>query len=147
MANVNYKPAGYHTVTPYLTVMEPERLIEFLTQAFDGQATEALKDADGRIQHAEVRIGDSMLMIGGAREAAAVKPAVFYLYVPDTDALYQRALAAGGISLMEPADQFYGDRNAGVQDPLGNTWWIATHKEEMSAEELQRRSDARYSQS
>ncbi len=88
-----------------------------------------------------------MLMIGGAREAAAVKPAVFYLYVPDTDALYQRALAAGGISLMEPADQFYGDRNAGVQDPLGNTWWIATHKEEMSSEELQRRSDARYSQS
>jgi uncharacterized glyoxalase superfamily protein PhnB len=70
-------------------------------------------------------------------------PTGFYLYVPDTDAAYAAAMAAGGLSTLEPADQFYGDRNAGVQDPWGNNWWIATHIEDVSPEEVQKRMAGR----
>jgi PhnB protein len=95
---------------------------------------------DGTVGHAEVRIGGSPVMMGEARGPWPAMPCAIYLYVNDTDAVYRRALAAGATSLMEPADQFYGDRNAGVKDPCGNFWWIATHKEDVSPEELQARA-------
>jgi len=96
--------------------------------------------ADGSIGHAEVRIGDSVIMLSDARDQWKPLQSAVYLYVPDTDVVYRRALEAGATSVMEPADQFYGDRNAGVQDPAGNFWWIGTHQEDVSREELERRA-------
>jgi uncharacterized glyoxalase superfamily protein PhnB len=135
-------PEGYHTVTPYLTVQGAETLLEFLQRAFDAVEQERVARADGTIGHAEVRVGDSMVMLAEARGEWKPMPSALYLYVKDTDATYRRALEAGACSLMEPADQFYGDRNAGVRDPVGNIWWIATHKEDISPEELTRRATA-----
>ena len=125
-------PDGYHTVTPYLVVRDAPRLIEFLQQAFG--ATELMRSLrpDGGVMHAEVSIGDSRVMIGETSGAWPPMPGCVHLYVVDTDALYHLALQAGATSLREPANQFYGDRMAGVQDPVGNQWWIATHVENVS---------------
>jgi PhnB protein len=95
---------------------------------------------DGSIMHAEVKIGDSMVMMGEASEKWKAMPCAIYLYVNDADAAYKRALKAGATSTMEPSDQFYGDRQSGVKDPSDNTWWIATHKEDVSSDELKKRA-------
>ncbi len=136
-------PKGYHTVTSYLVVADGEGLLVFLTNAFQAEVVSRTVRPDGTIANAEVRIGDSMLMVAQAKDPWKPMPSGFYLYVPDTDATYQAALAAGGISTLEPADQFYGDRNAGVQDVWGNNWWIATHLEDVDEVEIQRRMAAR----
>src|SRR5262250_2846370 len=99
-------PEGYHTVTPYLTVQGVPKLIEFLKQAFAAQEIERMAQPDGTIRHAEVRIGDSVVMMSEAGSEWAPRPSTIYLYVNDIDAVYARALQAGGNSLMEPADQF-----------------------------------------
>jgi PhnB protein len=135
-------PKGYHTVTPYLVVQGVPKLIDFLKQAFDAQEIMRMPRPDGTIMHAEVRVGDSAVMMGEARGEFKPMPGSLYLYVDDTDATYQRALQAGATSLMEPANQFYGDRHAGVADPVGNHWWIATHIEDVLPEELARRAEA-----
>jgi len=135
-------PDGYHTVTPYLVVEDCAKLIEFLKEAFDGKEQECMKRPDGRVLHAEVRIGDSVVMMGEAQGQFKPMPGSLYLYVKDTDATYKRALGAGGMTMMEPADQFYGDRNAGVMDPCGNLWWIATRQEDLSREEITKRAAA-----
>jgi uncharacterized glyoxalase superfamily protein PhnB len=136
-------PEGYHSVTPYLVVPGAAKLLDFLKQAFDAQELyRPMQRPDGTIMHAEVRIGDSVVMMGEPMDQSTPMPAQLYLYVHDADAVYRRALQAGATSLMEPADQFYGDRNAGVQDPVGNRWWIATHKEDVSPEEIVRRAAA-----
>ncbi len=135
-------PDGYHTVTPYLAVEGADKLLEFVKQAFDAVAHECMRRPDGTIHHAEVKIGDSPVMLAEASGPWKPRPSTLYLYVNDTDATYHRAIEAGATSLMEPADQFYGDRNAGVQDPVGNFWWIATHVEDVSPEEMQRRAEA-----
>ena len=135
-------PDGYHTVTPYLVVRDVPRLMEFLRQAFG--ATELIRAPrpDGSIMHAEVAIGDSRVMMGEPPASSPPMPGCVHLYVVDTDALYHLALQAGATSLREPTDQFYGDRMAGVQDPVGNQWWIATHTENVSPAELARRAAA-----
>ncbi|MBI3244900.1 MAG: VOC family protein [Deltaproteobacteria bacterium] len=133
-------PDGYHTITPYLTVQGAGKLIDFLKLAFDAQETERITAPSGTIAHAEVRIGDSIVMMSDAGGERAPMPSGLYLYVNDADAVYKSALRAGSTSIMEPADQFYGDRSAGVKDPVGNQWWIATHKEDVSPEELKRRA-------
>ena len=135
-------PEGYHTVTPYLTVQGVPKLIDFLKQAFAAQEIERLARPDGTIGHAEVRIGDSIVMMGDATPEFAPMPAMIHLYVNAGDAVYQRALQAGATSLREPADQFYGDRSAGVKDSCGNQWWIATHIEDVPPEELAKRAGA-----
>jgi uncharacterized glyoxalase superfamily protein PhnB len=136
-------PDGYHTVTPYLTVRGAPKVIEFLKQAFDAEFThEPTKRPDGSIMHAEVRIGDSRVMIGEENEMAKATTSSPYLYVPNVDSVYQRAVKAGGNSIMEPMDMFYGDRSGGVKDPSGNTWYIATHKEDVAPQELAKRADA-----
>ena len=135
-------PEGYHSVTPYLTVQGAATLLDFLKQAFAATELHRMTRPDGTVGHAEVRIGDSVVMLAEARDEWKPMPGAMYLYVHDTDAAYQRALQAGATSLMEPADQFYGDRNAGVKDPVGNHWWIATHKEDVSPEELAKREEA-----
>jgi uncharacterized glyoxalase superfamily protein PhnB len=118
--------ARYNTITPYLTVKRAEQLVEFVKEVFGGVETFRTTGSAGGL-HAEVTIGESKLMIGGYETVAEI-PTALHVYVPDADAVYQRALEAGATSLEEPVDQFYGDREAGVKDPTGNVWWIATHK-------------------
>ena len=140
--SVNPVPEGYHTITPYLYAEGATDLINFLERAFAAQETERMVRPDGSILHAEVRIGDSVLMLAEATGEVQPMPSALYLYVGDTDAAYHRAIEAGASSLMEPTDMFYGDRNAGVKDPFGNHWWIATRFEDVPVGELQTRADA-----
>jgi len=134
-------PDGYHSVTPYLVVQGVAKLIDFLKQAFDAKEIERMAGPDGSVMHGEVRIGDSVVMMGEAWGESKPIAAALYLYVNDTDVTYRRALQAGATPLREPADQFYGDRSGGVKDPAGNQWWIATRKEDLSPEELARRAE------
>lgn len=133
-------PRDYHTITPFLMVDGATRLIEFLRIAF--QATELMKflEPDGRVMHAQVKIGDSIVMMGDAKKGYPPMPVVLYLYVTDVDATYRAAMDAGAESVTEPMDQFWGDRVAGIKDPAGNTWWIASHVEDVDLEELTRRA-------
>jgi PhnB protein len=133
-------PDGYHTVTPYLTIDDPDAVMLFLKDAFGAQETYAMRDDNGKIRHAEAKIGDSMVMMGRAHDQWKSRPANFYIYVEDVDAVYKKAIAAGATSINEPETQFYGDRHGGVTDSQGNNWWIATHVEDVSSEELERRA-------
>lgn len=134
-------PDGYHTISPYLVVDGAEKIISFMKEAFGAQVVhEPTMRPDGKIMHAELRIGDSMIMIADSSERAKATSVTLYLYVPNVDAVYQKALKAGATSLMEPADQFYGDRSGGVTDPAGNRWFIGTHIEDVSPAELKKRA-------
>jgi PhnB protein len=144
--SAKHVPEGYHTVTPYLVVNNVAELIEFLKRTFGAEERELLSKPDGGIMHAEVMIGDSMVMMGEPADESEVIPALLYLYVDDCDAVYERALEAGATSLREPEDQFYGDRSAAVDDAFGNHWWLATHVEDVPAEEMQRRAVSREDQ-
>jgi uncharacterized glyoxalase superfamily protein PhnB len=137
---VNPIPEDCHTITPYLLVPDVGRLIEFLKKAFDAVERAKITRPNGSILHAQVRIGDSILMIGEPQSPWKPLPTMLYLYVPDVDATYKRAVAAGGVSAVEPVDMFYGDRSACVKDVADNSWWIATHKEELTTAEIQERA-------
>jgi PhnB protein len=123
----NYVPKGLNSVNPYLHPRRAEPLIGFMKRAFGAQEVAKYASPDGVIVHAQVRVGDSVIEMGEAHDKYGSMPAMFYLYVPDSDALYRRALAAGAKSLHEPTDQPYGDRNSAVTDDFGNTWYFATH--------------------
>ncbi|MGC2820405.1 MAG: VOC family protein [Candidatus Sulfotelmatobacter sp.] len=123
----SYVPKGLHSVNPYLHPLRAEPLIGFLKRAFAAQEVAKYASPDGVVHHAVIRIGDSVVEMGEAHGKYEPIPAMFYLYVPDCDALYRRALAAGAKSLHEPTDQPYGDRSAAVTDSFGNTWYVATH--------------------
>lgn len=129
-------------MNPYLIVKGADRLLDFLKEAFCAEETFRMAQPDGTIGHAEARIGDSMVMMGEAGGQWSPMTASLHLYVEDCDAVYRRAVQAGATSLREPADQFYGDRSAGVRDPFGNAWWIAPHVEDIPPEELKRRAAA-----
>jgi uncharacterized glyoxalase superfamily protein PhnB len=133
-------PDGYPAVTPYLMVPDAARFIEFLSTVFGARVTEQLKRPDGKIGHTEVRLGDSMIMLSEASEQRAATPVMLHFYVEDVDATFERAVRAGGTVVAQPSNQFYGDRSGGVKEPCGNTIWIATHVEDVPAEELQRRA-------
>lgn len=133
-------PKGYHTITPYLVVQGAAQFIDFLKQAFGAEEILRMAQPDGTIMHAEVKIGDSGVMLGEAGGENKPMPAMLHLYVEDMDGAYRRALQAGATSLREPADQFYGDRIGGVRDSFGNQWWLATHIEDVSADELAKRA-------
>ena len=135
-------PDGYHSVTPYIVCEGVGKVIDFIVKAFDAREIDRMARPDGKVMHAEVKIGDSTIMFGEPLEPAKARPGSVYMYVEDTDAVYKRAIEAGGKSVMEPADQFYGDRNAGVTDQSGNYWWIATHIEDVSKEEISKRAEA-----
>ena len=137
--NVKPIPEGFHAVTPYLVVNDVSKLIDFLQRAFGAEEIHRSLLPDGSIIHAEVKIGDSPVMMGQARDQWGPRPSTLYLYVQDVDALFRKAVEAGGKSLQEPKDQFYGDRSGGLEDPCGNQWWIATHIENVSHEESDRR--------
>lgn len=135
-------PDGYPVITPYLTVKNGAALVAFLRKAFGATITHRMDHPNGDLWHADLQVGDSHVMIGGASDEWPERPSQIYLYVEDADATYQRALDAGGTSIMPPADMFYGDRHGGVTDPSGNSWWIATHIEDVSPEELEKRGKA-----
>ena len=132
-------PEGFHSVTPFLVVDEASKLISFTKKAFDGKMTSIFNMDDGKVMHATVRIGDSEIMIADSMDQFPAGVAKLYLYVEDVDATYKQATNAGGESLREPTDEFYGDRSAGVKDAWGNEWWIATHIEDVGAEEMKKR--------
>ena len=137
-------PDGYHNVQPYLYFKNSAEAIAFYTKVFGATERMRMPGKDGRIMHAEISIGDSCVML--ADENAAVgayspehyggAPMSLMIYVEDCDTTYKQALAAGAKSLREPADQFYGDRMAGVSDPFGFHWWIGTHIKDISMEEM-----------
>jgi PhnB protein len=139
-------PEGYHSLTPIVSVDGALNLIDFLKQVFNAEEEEVYKGPDGRVIHAELRIGDSVIMLNDATPQFPALPTMINVYTEDVDAAYKRALLAGATSLREPANQFYGDRTGGVKDAHGNHWWIATHVEDVSAEELEKRMKARESQ-
>jgi PhnB protein len=134
-------PEGFHTVTPYLVVKGVAKVLDFVKHAFDAKEIDRHTRPDGAIMHAQVKIGDSFVMLGEPMDGQPLSPSSLYVYVPNVDEVYKRAVKAGGTSLSEPADMFYGDRHGGVKDPAGNQWWIATHIEDVSPEEMQRRSE------
>ena len=135
---VSYIPEGFSTVTPYLVVRDVAGLVEFLKRTFDATELDRTVAPDGRIMNSIVLLGTSRVMMGEVAAGGPTRPAMLYVYVPDVDAIYRRALDAGATSVSAPADMFYGDRHGGVEDAHGNQWWIATHKEDMTPEELQR---------
>jgi PhnB protein len=143
-------PEGYHTVTPYLVVDGAARAIEFYKEAFGAKELFRMAGPDGQVGHAEIMIGDSHVMLSdehpqmNARgpQSFGGSPVSFVLYVADVDASVERAVAAGAKLTRPVADQFYGDRTGGVEDPFGHAWYIATHIEDVSPEELQRRAAA-----
>jgi uncharacterized glyoxalase superfamily protein PhnB len=140
-------PEGYHTVTPYLVVREGEKTIDFLKNALGAElVSEPLKRPDGTILHAEIKIGDSRVMMAESNEQQRAMAAMLYVYVPDVDAVYQRAVKAGGTSMKEPVDQFFGDRTASVKDPSGNHWEIGTRIEDLTPAELKKRAAAMFKQ-
>ena len=126
-----YKWEGAPDVQPCLHPLRAEPVINFLKRAFGAEEIARYASPDGVIHHASIKIGDSYMEMGEAHGKYQPMPAMFYLYVPDCDAVYRRALAAGATSISEPKDQTYGDRSGGVKDMFGNQWYIATHVKDM----------------
>ena len=143
-------PDGYHTVTPYLVCRGAAKAIEFYTKAFGAKEMFRMPMPDGSIAHAEVQIGDSMLMISDENpDMGAVSPQSLngtpvniFLYVKDVDAAFQQAVKAGATGVMPPTDMFWGDRYSKLSDPFGHSWSIATHKEDVAPEEMGKRAAA-----
>jgi PhnB protein len=142
-------PEGYHTVTPYLSIQGATRALDFYKQAFGARVLVKLDGPDGKIGHAELQIGDSRIMLAdefpnmGAKSPQTLggSPVSLLLYVEDVDTVYKQAVAAGAKEDRPVQDQFYGDRSGSVIDPFGHKWFIATHTEDVSPEEMKRRSE------
>jgi uncharacterized glyoxalase superfamily protein PhnB len=128
----SYVPSGLHTVNPYLHPLRAEPLINFLKRAFGAEEVAKYASPNGVVNHAVVRIADSVIEMGEAHGKYEPMPAMFYLYVPDVDAAHRQAVAAGGVSFQEPTDQPYGDRTAAVKDAFGNKWYLATHVKDVA---------------
>lgn len=143
-------PPGHHTVTPYLAIKNAVQALAFYQRAFGATEISKLIMPDGRLGHAEIRLGDSVIMLadefpeygGQAPETLGGSPVCLHLYVEDVDAFFNRAVAAGAKARRPVTDQFYGDRSGQLEDPFGHLWWVATHKEDVPHEELQRRVQA-----
>jgi PhnB protein len=141
-------PEGYQTVTPYLAVEDAAKAIEFYTKAFGAKERVRMDTPDGKIGHAELEIGDSLVMLSDPFPQASTKPpkelggtsVSVFLYVEDVDALTKQAIDAGATSTMEVADQFWGDRMGSITDPFGHSWSIATHVEDVAPEEIAARA-------
>jgi PhnB protein len=150
MGAVPFKPPGYHAVTPYLALRDAGAAIDWYARALGAEPVLRLDLPDGAVAHAEIRIGDSILMLaeeneeGGNRSPLALggSPVSMMIYVPDVDAAFERALDAGATRVRPVENQFYGDRCGTLRDPYGYQWTLATHVEDVSAEEAQRRMAA-----
>ena len=147
-------PDGHHTVAPYLAIKNAVSALEFYQKAFGAKETYRLVLPDGRLGHAEIRLGDSLIMLadefpefgGKAPETLGGSPVSIHLYVEDVDAFVKRAVAEGARLVKPVADQFYGDRSGQLEDPYGHLWWVATHKEDVAPEEMQKRVRALFGQ-
>jgi PhnB protein len=141
-------PEGYHSITPYMCIKGAAKAIDFYKRAFSATERMRITQPDGRVGHAELQIGDSVIMLSdefremGVRspETMGGSPISVHLYVEDADATFAQAVAAGATVKRPIADQFYGDRLGGILDPFGYTWWISTHKEDVSVEEVEKRA-------
>jgi PhnB protein len=147
---VPYTPAGYHTATPYLVMQGAAAAIEFYKKSFGATEIMRFPGPDGKIGHAEIKIGDSFIMLADehlemdARGPLRIggTPVGIMLYVPDVDATFNKAIAAGAKVFKAVQDQFYGDRSGTLTDPFGHKWTIATHKEDVSPDEMRKRLEA-----
>jgi PhnB protein len=145
---VNPIPMGYHTVTPYITVKGADRAIEFYKRAFGATEISRMPGPDGRIGHAEIKLGDSHVFLSDeypemdarSPETLGGSPVGLFLYLEDVDVVFQRAVSAGAQSVRPPADMFWGDRYGTLRDPFGHVWHVATHIEDVSPEEMTRRA-------
>ena len=146
---VNYIPKGFHTATPYLIAKDAAAAIDFYKKAFGASEIERITDETGAVRHGEFQIGDSRFMITDEHPdypawqsplSRGGSPVHIYLYVEDVDAAFKKAISCGATELLPVQDQFYGDRSGGVTDPFGHIWYIATHIEEVSGEEIMRRA-------
>ena len=143
-------PEGYHTITPYLIVDGAGRAIDFYKRAFGAKELMRVPAPGDRVGHAEIKIGDSVIMLADEHPEIQARgpqhyggsPVSILLYVADVDALFKQAVAAGGTEVRPVADQFYGDRSGTLKDPFGHSWHLSTHKEDVSPEELNRRMAA-----
>jgi PhnB protein len=144
---VKFQPDSFHTVTPFLVIKDAAGVMDFAKKVFDAVEVERMSMPDGTVAHGEIKIGDSIIMLGEAGGPYLPLPAMLYVYVKDVDAVYKKALEAGAESITEPKDQFYGDRSGGVKDKSGNQWYISTHIEDVAPEELKRRSEEMMKQS
>jgi PhnB protein len=150
MAKAKPVPDGYHTVSPYLVVDDGAAALAFYSKAFGAVESYRMPGPDGKIMHAEMRIGDSPLMLSdeaperGARSPRSYhgSPVHLFLYVPDVDAWFKRAVEAGATVVMPIENMFWGDRYGQVADPFGHTWQLATHIEDVSPEEMEKRMQA-----
>jgi PhnB protein len=141
-------PEGYHTVTPYLAVDDAIEAIEYYTKAFGAKERVRMETPDGKVGHAELEIGDSLVMLSDPFPQASTKPpnelggtsVSVFMYVEDVDAIVKQAVDAGATVTMEVADQFWGDRFGSVKDPFGHLWSIATHVEDVPPEEMAERA-------
>jgi PhnB protein len=138
-------PEGYHTVTPFLNLVGCDKALEFYKQAFGAEERLRMPAPDGKIAHAEMQIGNSVVMLSEAVRQPATQSSL-WLYVPDCDALWSRAVAAGAKVLMPLTDMFWGDRFGTLSDDWGNHWSLATHKEDLSEEEIGKRAQAALAQ-
>lgn len=147
MAKVKSVPEGFHTVTPYLVVDDGARAIDFYQQAFGAKEIMRMPGPDGKVSHAEIRIGDSIIMLGPAQADTGVRSpqsvgsstVSIFLYLDDVDSTFKKALSAGAKEAQALADQLWGDRYGRLTDPFGHSWSLATHKEDVSPEEMNKR--------
>jgi PhnB protein len=145
-------PDGHRTVTPYLAIKGAAKALDFYKRAFGATELYSLPMPDGRIGHAEIKLGDSVIMFADefpehgfrAPQTIGGSPVTLHLYVEDVDAFVKKALGAGAKEIKPVTDQFYGDRSGQVEDPFGHVWSIATHKEDVSPAEIQKRAEAMF---
>jgi PhnB protein len=141
-------PEGYATVAPWIVTRDSAREIEFLTAAFDGEELGRMHDEEGSIVHAEVRIGDFVVLLFDAKDAWPDTPALLRLYMKDIDEVFEKALRAGATSVTDLFDSPWGDRGGRICDPLGNIWWLVEHVEDVEPEiQAQRWADPEYTES
>lgn len=134
-------PEGYHTITPYISVKGAAEFIELTKKVFEAKELYRMSYDDGRVMHAEVKIGDSVIMLSESTDKNPPSNILFNLYVENVDDIYKQAVSAGCTSLQEPTLQFYGDKAGGVKDKFGIQWWISTHVEDVSPEEMKKREE------
>ncbi|MGH9836483.1 MAG: VOC family protein [Blastocatellia bacterium] len=148
-------PDGYHNVTPYLCVKDAASAIEFYKHAFGATERMRMADPGGRVGHAEIKIGDALIMLADefpemgflSPQSTGGSPVMLHLYVEDVDAFFNQAVAAGAKAQRLVEDQFYGDRAGKLADPFGHVWYIATHKEDVPPEEMKKRAAALFGNS
>lgn len=148
--NVKPIPEGYHSITPYLVVDDAAGAIDFYRRAFGAQERMRMNTPAGKVGHAELKIGDSMLMLADEMPGSGMRspkslggtPAGIFVYVEDVDTVFNQAVSAGAKVEMPVADQFWGDRYGKLKDPFGHSWSLATHKEELTQEEMSKRAKA-----